>query len=62
VSGPPVAPSRFGRQDVRLRPRRRFVEIASVAGGSGVAGVLGAVVIVEFALSLLGDHPKDAEV
>ena len=55
-------PPRFRRCDVRFGPSGRSFEIAPVAGGCGVAGLLGGVVIVEFALSVLGDHPKDAEV
>jgi hypothetical protein len=39
-----------------------LVEIAPLPGGCEAAGVVGGVVVIELPLSLLGDHPKDAQV
>jgi hypothetical protein len=58
----PVMPSRFGCCNARFGAPGRLFEIAPVAGGCGVAGVVAGVVVVELASSLLGDHPKDPEV
>ena len=60
--GPYVAPSRFGRLDVRAGPPDRLFELLPAAGGRGIAGVVGGVVIVELAFSLPGEQPKDAQV
>jgi hypothetical protein len=57
-----MAPSRLGRRHVRAGPRRGPFELAPAAGRSSVAGAVSAVVIVEVALSLLGEQPEDAEV
>jgi hypothetical protein len=57
-----VPPSRFGRRDIRAGPRGRSFELASAAGRCGIAGGLAGVVIVELALSLLGEHSKGAKV
>jgi hypothetical protein len=57
-----VAPSRLGRRDVRFGPPGRVFEIAPVAGECGASGVVGGVVVIELPLSLLSDHPADAQV
>jgi len=62
ASGPDVAPSRFGRRDVRAGPPGRSFQITPAAVGRGISDVVGSVVIVELALSLPGEQPKDAEV
>jgi hypothetical protein len=62
ASGPHVAPSRFGRRDVRPGPPGRSFQLAPAAGGCGIADMVGVVVIVEVTLSLPGEQPKNAEV
>jgi hypothetical protein len=57
-----AAPSHFSRRDVRFGLSGRSLEIAPVIGGRRAAGVVGGVVVVELSLSLLRDHPKDAQV
>jgi hypothetical protein len=52
--------ARFGRCDVRFGPPGRLFEVAPAAGGCGVAGVRGGVVVGELASSVLGELPKDA--
>lgn len=54
--------ARFGRCDVRFGPPGRLLEFAPAARGCGLASVLGGVVVGELALSVLGEHPKDAQV
>lgn len=57
-----VMSARFGRCDVRFGPPGRLLEFAPAARGCGLASVLGGVVVGELALSVLGEHPKDAQV
>jgi hypothetical protein len=37
-------------------------EIAPLVGGCAIAGVAAGIVVIELALSLLGDQPKEAQV
>ena len=57
-----VPPARFGRCDVRFGPRGRSFEDAPVAGGCGIAGLIGGGVVGELALSVPGDNAKDPQV
>jgi hypothetical protein len=52
----------LGRRNVRFGPPGRLFEIAAAARRPGVGGDVGAVVVVQLSLSLLGDHPQDPEV
>jgi hypothetical protein len=54
-------PPSCGYRGVRSGPPGRAFEISPALGRCG-ACVVGRVVVVELALSLLGDHAKDAQV